>query len=122
MAKVKEHEQILLKYALAFTKLLELNAQEVNMGKALKSRKQKVTNLGQLSVDTELRPATLSNIFLGRSNLKAVTITQILKSLGRSYSEFAEHFDHITDKEIADFKNKMNSLKTTRGRPVVRKG
>lgn len=117
MVKAKEQEQILLKYALALSKLLELNVLEANAVKGQRSSKQKVTSLGQLSVDTELRPATLSSIFLGRSNLKAVTVVRILKSLGRSYSEFAEQFDKLTDKDISDFKNKMARLKVTRGRP-----
>lgn len=116
MLKAREKEQILLKYALAFSKLLELNFQENREGKIPRKR-QRVSTLGELSIDTELRPATLSNIFLGRSNLKAITILQILKSLGRSYTEFANQFDNLSEKELAEFKSKVDNLKKRPGRP-----
>ncbi len=115
MVKAKEQELILLKYALALTKLLDLNFKEE--GKIQKGKKKQISSLGQLSVDTEFRPATLSNIFLGRSNLKAVTIVLILRSLGRSYTEFAEQFDHISEKEFLEFKTKIEASKKSRGRP-----
>lgn len=110
MAKTKEQELILLKYAFTFSKLLSLNdinetndkaeEKEEKKAKVDKDKKEPIKQLGQLSVDTELRPATLSDIFLGRSNLKATTIILILKSLGRSYTEFAEIFDNIPEKDL----------------------
>lgn len=121
MVKAREQELILLKYALAFTRLLDLNGQDEYGGKNQKGKKQRVSTLGQLSVDTELRPATLSNIFLGRSNLKATTIIQILKSLGRTYTEFAEQFDDISDKEVLEFKVRVDNLTKERGRPAKKK-
>lgn len=116
MVSSKENELILLRHAIAFTKLLELNA-KTNI-KEKKGTSSKIINLAQLSIDTELRPATLSGIFLGRSNLKATTIIQILNSLGRSYSEFALVYEKISEKDITEFKKKISQLKNKPGRPI----
>lgn len=121
MAKGKEKELIQLKYAIAFTKLLELNIKGGEEVKPQKNRRKPVTSLSQLSIDTEFRPATLSNIFLGRSNLQAVSINLILKSLGRSYTEFGEQFDKITEKEVVEFRLKIEASKKGRGRPKRKK-
>ena len=121
MLKTKEQQLILEKYALAFSRLLDQNIQENSADNTKKLKKKLITNLGQLSVDTELRPATLSDIFSGKSNLKAVTIVLILKSLGKSYLEFAEQFEKITDKDVADFRNKKYSQTPQRGRPTKKK-
>ena len=131
MAKSREQELILLKYAFTFSTLLELNnVSEIEDNpeskvekkvKTEKGKKKPITQLGQLSADTEFRPATLSAIFLGRSDLKATTIILILKSLERSYTEFAEIFDNIPEKDFSEFKSKISALKKLRGRPKKKK-
>ena len=131
MAKTKDQELILLKYAFTFSKLLGLFAineteegteeKEEKKGKVAKSKKEPITQLGQLSAETELRPATISDIFLGRSNLKATTINLILKTLGKSYTEFGEVFDNIPEKEFSEFKSRISSQKKERGRPKKKK-
>jgi hypothetical protein len=122
MAKTREQERIQLKFAIAFARLLQMNIKESEEDKPHKrNRKKLVTSLSQLSIDTEFRPATLSNIFLGRSNLKAHTINLIITSLGRSYTELGQQLDSISEKEIIEFKKKIEDSKKKRGRPKRKK-
>lgn len=124
MANINGIEQnyIQLKFGLAFSRLLEEN-------KKLKTRNEKNNiedvnlnhSLGKISSDTGLRVATLSEIFSGKSNPKGVTIELILKSLGKTLSQFAKYYDNLKEDDINKFKEKIDDLKIKRRKKVSKK-
>ncbi len=117
-----EQNYIQLKYGLAFSKLLVEN-------KKIKTRNEKNNiedfnlnhSLGKISSDTGLRVATLSDIFSGKSNPKGVTIELILKSLGKTLSQFAKYYDNFEEDDINNFKAKLDSLKIKKRKKGSRK-
>jgi len=123
MANKKEIEQdyAQLKFGLAFSKLLEKN-KKIKIANDKKGVKDINLNhsLGTISSETGLRIATLSNIFSGKSNPKALTIDQILKALGKNLIDFARCYDKITDRDILEFK-KTIEIKSRRRKDKITK-
>jgi len=113
MAKNEEQVRVLLKYGLAFTKLLEENqAKKVANDKAGIQDVKLSSSLGGLSSETGLRKATLSVIFAGKSNLEALTINLILKGLGKSFTQFSNYYDNLTDGDLEKFKTEIQKNKS----------
>ncbi len=108
MAKLEEEKYIKIKFGLAFSKLLADNKRdkENNLENGIVDMELNYT-LGKISIDTGLRVATLSDIFSGKSNPKAVTIVMILISLGKTLSDLASYYDSLTENEIKDHMNKL---------------
>lgn len=106
MAKNKEQEFLKYKYALALKRLLENNKKQKEF-----NLKNGIENLnldysyGTISSSTGLRPATISNIISGISEMKIYTLDLILGSLGISYSEFGTILDNVTNEKVLDYKN-----------------
>lgn len=106
MTKNKEQEFLKYKYALALKRLLENNKKQKEF-----NLKNGIENLnldysyGTISSRTGLRPATISNIISGISEMKIYTLDLILGSLGISYSEFGTIIDNVTNEEVLGYKN-----------------
>ena len=105
MAKNKEQEYLKYKYALALKILLENNKKQKDF-----NLKNSIENLNldysysTISSTTGLRPATISNIISGISEMKIYTLDLILGSLGVSYTRFGRILDKLTRQEILNYK------------------
>ena len=105
MAKNTEQEHLRYKYALALKKLLENNKKQKEY-----NEKKGIENLNldysysTISSTTGLRPATISNIISGISEMKIYTLDLILASLGTSYTQFGKILDKLTTEKILIYK------------------
>lgn len=99
-----ELEQIQLRFALTFRKLLDENIKaKGNKGVPFNI----VTNTNQLADAIQKRPATVSDIFNARSIPGGLTIHQILEGLGKSFSDFAKYYDSLTKADLMKFKSEL---------------
>lgn len=117
-----EQKYIQLKIGLAFSKLLEEN-KEVKTEND-KNNIQDIrlnSSLGEVANDTGLRVATLSDIFSGKSNPKAVTIERILKSLGKNLNQLAGYYDNFKESDIIKFKEELEIAKKERAKNKKKK-
>lgn len=113
MAISKEQEILQLKFGYAFKKFIESNKRTAYLNK----KKGREINsfddsYGKISSSTGLRAASISDIVSGKSNLKISTLNALLESLGKSYTDLAKILDKVTDLEIADYKNSLNTEKS----------
>ncbi|MGN6268187.1 MAG: hypothetical protein ACTHM5_21095 [Ginsengibacter sp.] len=105
MVKNEEKKFLKFKYALALKSLLENNKKQKEF-----NLKNGIENLnldysyGKISSTTGLRPATISNIISGISEMKIYTLDLILGSLGVSYTEFGKILDKVSQQEILKYK------------------
>ena len=108
MDKTPEQELLQLKFGLAFSKILEANKRiaQKNKKKGIDSKNIN-DSYGKISSSTGLRPASISEIISGKSNLKVSTMDALLSALGKSYSEFGKILDKITDGEISTYRKKL---------------
>jgi transcriptional regulator with XRE-family HTH domain len=103
--KNKEQEFLKFKYALALKKILESNKKQKEF-----NLKNGIENLNldysyaTISSTTGLRPATISNIISGISEMKIYTLDLILGSLGVYYTEFGKILDKLSEEEILKYK------------------
>jgi DNA-binding phage protein len=112
-----EQKYIQLKIGLAFSKLLEENKDVKTENDKNNIEDIKLnSSLGELANDTGLRVATLSDIFSGKSNPKAVTIERILKSLGKNLNQLAEYYDNFKESDIIKFKEELERAKKERAK------
>jgi len=105
MVKNEEQQFLKFRYALALKNLLENNKKQKEF-----NLKNGIENLnldysyGKISSTTGLRPATISNIISGISEMKIYTLDLILGSLGISYTEFGKMLDNVPQQEIFKYK------------------
>jgi transcriptional regulator with XRE-family HTH domain len=128
MVKNKEQEFLKFKYALALKNLLESNKKQKES-----NLKNGIENLNldysyaRISSTTGLRPATISNIISGISEMKIYTLDLILGSLGVSYTEFGKILDELSSQEVLKYqetkeKERMERVKNkSKGKKVNRK-
>jgi transcriptional regulator with XRE-family HTH domain len=128
MVKNKEQEFLKFKYALALKNLLESNKKQKES-----NLKNGIENLNldysyaRISSTTGLRPATISNIISGISEMKIYTLDLILGSLGVSYTEFGKILDELSSEEVLKYqetkeKERMERVKNkSKGKKVNRK-
>jgi len=113
MGKDIQQELINFRYGLAFHKLIESNKRQVGLNK-----KKGVTHIklddsyGKLSSSTGLRPATISAIVGGQSDVKGSTVFLLLNALGKTYTQFGRLMDKITDEDVLLYKNLKEEEKT----------
>ncbi|WP_276504448.1 hypothetical protein [Terrimonas pollutisoli] len=114
---VKNEEQVYVKYryALALRKLLDKNKrQKLRNDKLGIKDKDLDHSYSAISSSTGLRPATLSSILTGTSEIKAYTLFLILNSLGVSFAHFGRVFDALTEAEVIKYKNEIEKEKGQR--------
>ena len=88
-----------------------MNIQNIKEGK----NDKKIDNsYGKISSSTNLRKATISEVFSGISEMKAYTMFQILNSLGKTYTQFGRIMDKITDAEVDLFIRSKEQEKNAR--------
>jgi transcriptional regulator with XRE-family HTH domain len=112
-----EQKYIQLKIGLAFSRLLEENKDlKIENNKNNIQDIKLNSSLGEVANDTGLRVATLSDIFSGKSNPKAVTIERILKSLGKNLNQLAGYYDNFRESDIIKFKEELEIAKKERAK------
>ncbi|HUZ60450.1 MAG TPA: hypothetical protein VMU83_16895 [Hanamia sp.] len=101
----KEQEYVKYKYALGLKSLLESNKEQkdYNLKNAIEDLNLDYS-YSTISSTTGLRPATISEIISGISEMKIYTLDLILGSLGSSYTQFGEILDRLTKEEISNYK------------------
>ncbi len=115
MVESKDEKLIRLKIGIVFSKLLQEVKEDMRLAKSCgKSTRHFNTSFGKLSSDTGLRAATLTEIFLGKSNPKATSIVLVLNSLGKSLEQFGQYFEMLSDNEVQDFILKNKSLRSSK--------
>ncbi|GAB2653359.1 hypothetical protein GCM10027036_03320 [Flavihumibacter cheonanensis] len=101
MVKSKEDLEIQMKYAIAFRKLMNEHRKKWIEGDQSTSV---INSYNKLYLEAELRKATLIDIFWGKSNPSAITISKIISALGKTHKEFGELLDGITEDDLVKFK------------------
>lgn len=92
---------IKLKTILSLKKLLLINRSSKSDDEAMADSYEKIGR------NTQLRKATITAIFTGRSNPRAETLILVIKGMGFTLIDFAKIYETITDKEIGIYKNSI---------------
>jgi len=101
MATSKEQEILQLKFGYAFKKFIESNKRIVLLNKKKGKESGNIDDsYGKISSSTGLRPASISDIVSGKSNMKISTINALLESMGKSYTALGK---------IAQYKKTLNT-------------
>lgn len=115
MTKNQEQQYLKYKYALALKSLLENNKKQ--KGFNLKNEIEDLNldySYSTISSTTGLRPATISNIISGISEMKIYTLDLILDSLGVTYTQFGRKLDKLTKEDILNYKETKEKERTGR--------
>ncbi len=106
MAKFDEQDITKGRYGLAIKKLIDKNKRlKLNNDKKGIETRGIDYSYGTIASSTGLRPATISNIINGVSDIKGNTLQLLLRSLGVSMSQFGKVFDCISDDEVITYLN-----------------
>lgn len=110
MATLSEQELLQLKFGLAFKKILESNKKETRKNMIQRKELNNIDDsYGKISSSTGLRPASISYIISGKSNMKISTMTLLLEALGKSYTDLGKILDRITENEVLKYKNDLQA-------------
>ncbi|SEI39633.1 Helix-turn-helix [Dyadobacter koreensis] len=113
----KERKYAQLRVAMVLTRLLEENKILADTNK--KDHYKDLTLIHsqlQISVETGLRPATLTSIFNGDSNPTITSVIQILTALKKTFVEFGNLYENIPESEIQKFQMMVASKKRRNNR------
>jgi transcriptional regulator with XRE-family HTH domain len=95
-------ENIKIKIALSLIKLLDdskNNTQRIKTGEELN------ISYSEIADNSDIRKATVSDIFNAKKSANTFTLFRIIKSMGYELTDFAKKYDKITDSEIINFKS-----------------
>lgn len=95
-------ENIKIKIALSLIKLLDdskNNTQRIKTGEELN------ISYSEIADNSDVRKATVSDIFNAKKSANTFTLFRIIKSMGYELSDFSKKYDKITDSEIINFKS-----------------
>ncbi len=99
---VRIEENIKIKIAITLNKLLVSN----------KAKKQEdeteAKSYNQIALIADIRKATVSNVFNGKSIPNSVTLISIIEALGYGLQDFAVVYDSIKYSKIEKFKEERN--------------
>lgn len=108
----EDKKYLKLKIALTLNKLLSENkVQALSDKKHGKKDPNLIHSLLQLSIETGLRPASISSIFNGDSTPSMLSVLQILSKLDKSLILFSKCFENISEIEMLDFEEKIKQKK-----------
>jgi hypothetical protein len=93
---IAEKEQIRFRFAAA----LDIALSESN-----------IPSVRQLSINAKMEPAHLQRIYNGEVDLSLVSIISIIEGLEISNSQFFQYFDIISEKDILNFRKKLERQK-----------
>ena len=90
---------IKIKTIISLEKLLSINRSSKNKNEAMADSYEKIGR------NTQLRKATISAIFTGKSNPRAETLILVIKGMGYSMIDFAKFYETVTAAEINNYKS-----------------
>lgn len=94
-------ERIRKRIAISLNKLLQSNeklrqsANEDSLGRSY----------GTIALNADIRKATVSDTFNGKSTPSSATLILIIEAMGFSILDFANFYEAVTEMEIKSFKN-----------------
>lgn len=114
--KEKEKEYIKLKLASCFRIILK-NKKEIKLENKANDVEdlRLVSSLRQLESESGLSYTIIQRISVGKRDIQFTSLITLIENLGFTFSEFANLYDSITEKQIADEKigieNNKNKMK-----------
>src|SRR5690606_19492121 len=101
----KQIEDIIkIKIAISLRKLLNRNKSNVSRKE---NRKDNVDSYEKISMNADIRKATVSSAFNGETRTSMTTLILIIEAMEYNLKDFAEVYDKITENEIASFKKEF---------------
>jgi len=101
----KQIEDIIkIKIAISLRKLLYRNKSNVSRKE---NRKDIVDSYEKISMNADIRKATVSSAFNGETRTSMTTLILIIEAMEYNLKDFAEVYDKITENEIASFKKEF---------------
>ncbi|WP_432221816.1 helix-turn-helix domain-containing protein [Flavobacterium sp. TMP13] len=94
-------ENIKIKIAISLNKLLDnskkilqdnITSEEIN------------TSYSEIADNSDVRKATVSDIFNAKKSANTFTLFRIIKAMGYELKDFSKKYDKITESEIMNFK------------------
>jgi len=92
-------EHIKIRVAISLGKLLESNG-KFRQG----SEDSMATSYGKISLNADIRKATVSDTFNAKSTPSSSTLILIVEAMGFSLLDFAKIYESVKDSEILTFK------------------
>src|SRR5690606_28444111 len=101
----KQIENIIkIKIAISLRKLQYRNKSNVSRKE---NRKDIVDSYEKISMNADIRKATVSSAFNGETRTSMTTLILIIEAMGYKLKDFAEVYNKIADNEIDSFKNEF---------------
>jgi|SRR5690606_4618141 len=101
----KQIEDIIkIKIAISLRKLLNRNK---SMFSSKENRKDIVDSYDKISMNADIRKATVSSAFNGETRTSMTTLILIIEAMEYNLKDFAEVYEKVTDKEIDSFKKEF---------------
>ena len=97
-------ENIKIKIAISLHKLLANSKKSIQ---GLKTGEELNISYSEIADNSDIRKATVSDIFNAKKSANTFTLFRIVKAMGYGLSDFSSKYDKITDKEIISFKTKI---------------
>ena len=97
-------ENIKIKIAISLHKLLDISKRNIP---GVKTGEELNISYSEIADNSDIRKATVSDIFNAKKSANTFTLFRIVKAMGYELSDFATKYDKITDKEIINFKTKI---------------
>lgn len=100
--------EIMVKIAIALRKLLARNKSNFDVASSEFISTDDVVNSYEkiaMNTDTIIGKLTVTNAFSGKKKSQAITIVDIVKSMGFNMTDFGNVYDEISDEDILMFRN-----------------
>ena len=103
LALVEEtQETIKIKIALSLNKLAEFSKKKMQNDSYMERLN---TSYSEIADSSNIRKATVSDIFNANKSANSFTLIRIIRSMGYQVTDFGSQYDKITDEEIINFKS-----------------
>ncbi|MCJ8498342.1 hypothetical protein MVI27_08720 [Chryseobacterium salipaludis] len=102
----KSEELIIIKIAIALRVLHQRNKED-QIG--ITDSKERVNSYEKIALNSagEMRKATVTSAFDGKTRSAMTTIILIVEAMGFTMIDFGETYSNISDKEVSEFKEKI---------------
>jgi len=112
----KEKELIKLRFGLAFKQIIERNkALSLEKKTNNKEANAPIVSMRKLEAASGIRHATIVEIISGKKNAASTTIAALIDALGMNMTDFGSYYDRIGEKEVMEYKKKLEKTKKERG-------
>lgn len=94
-------ENIKIKIAISLNKLAEFSKKKMQGHSDMKKLN---TSYSEIADSSNIRKATVSDIFNAKKSANSFTLFSIIRAMGYQITDFGNQYDKITDEEIINFK------------------